>query len=238
MEYIDYQKELQDYLKTKGIAEAQEGYEFLKDWLKMKPNATEQDTSAVYANSPQYLRQARFRQRRMVLYRRILREFLTRSGKYNEFHGKLFAPYTIQSVLDHGCGIGDIGLMLAQVGYEVSFSEVRDVEGNSVLLDFLQWRLEKRYLKAHKIFNQTEPLPKMHFDAIVSIEVMEHVFNVPGTLENLWQALKPGGMLFMIYEWDERKFYKELPQFEKDVVLPFLEAKFEKKGEFVWQKRI
>lgn len=244
MEYINYQKELHDYLKLhlkdvggKTVAELQEGYEFLKDWLEAKPEATEQETSRVYANSPQFFKQARFRQRRMVLYRRILKEFLDRSGKNNEFHGKLFAPYSIQTVLDHGCGIGDIGLMLASVGYKVSFSEVIDVEGTSVLLDFLQWRLKRRYLKADHIFNQTQLMPNRYFDAIVSIEVMEHVWNVRNTLENLWQALKPGGMLFMIYEWGERKYYKELPQFEKDIVNEFLEEKFEKKGDFVWRKK-
>jgi len=221
----------------KTIAQLQEDYEFIKDWLDKKPEGTEQDTSMVYANSPQYLKQARFRMRRMVLYRRILLYLLTKSGKGNEFDGKMFAPYTAQTILDHGCGIGDIGIMLAQVGYKVSFSEVTDVEGTSALIDFLQWRLRRRYLKAEGVYNQTQPLPNQHFDAVVSIEVMEHVYNVKNTLENIWQSLKSKGTLFLIYEWPERKYYKALPQFDHDIVKEYLEEKFEKKGDFIWQKR-
>ena len=235
--YIDYLEELATYLNLtkQEVAEIQDGFQFSTDWAKEKHRG-ETDAAHAYASSPQFFRQARFRMRRMVLYRRILQALLDRSGKHNEYHGKLFAPYTVQTVLDHGCGIGDIALMLAQVGYQVSVSEPVDDEGNSNLLDFVKWRFQQRYLPTPPRFGHNDPLPKESFDAVVSIEVFEHVYNVEETLQNITQAMKTGGIFFLIYEWAERPLYPELPQYDHDIVLEFMQKHYRQTAPFVWVK--
>ena len=54
---------------------------------------------------------------------------------------------------------------------------------------------------------RTLPFPDEHFDAVVSFEVFEHVFNLDEVLKEILRVLKPGGLLLVSipFAWDEHE---------------------------------
>lgn len=98
-------------------------------------------------------------------------------------------------VLDYGCGVSDIGLILARHGAEVTLADLETPR-----LDFAQWRYDIREMRCERIgITDTEwipDLPSAHFDLVVATEVLEHVRDPLALLRAFTEALKPGGLLF------------------------------------------
>jgi 2-polyprenyl-6-hydroxyphenyl methylase/3-demethylubiquinone-9 3-methyltransferase len=96
-----------------------------------------------------------------------------------------------QSVLDLGCGNGAFGALLAREGYEVtgldpsaSGIEIARARGGG---SFMQYDLN-------------EPLPARHagrYDAVVALEVIEHLLLPRRLMERALAALRPGGLLVL-----------------------------------------
>ena len=95
-------------------------------------------------------------------------------------------------VLDAGCGDGFFSNQLT------FFGEVKDITGIDISEKAIEMALEKypenkfRQASLDKI-----PFENASFDSIVMVEVIEHLIDIDGTLEDLSRVLKPGGLLLI-----------------------------------------
>lgn len=105
-------------------------------------------------------------------------------------HIERYAPYKV--ILDFGCGSGVMLPFLAGLGKQVTAIDI-DLEplervkqhiplaGNVIVLDAKQTPISKLALES--------------FDLINTLDVLEHVDDLPQTLSRLMNLLKPGGQL-------------------------------------------
>ncbi len=95
-------------------------------------------------------------------------------------------------VLDAGCGDGFFSNQLT------CCDEVKDITGIDISEKAVEMALEK-YPKTQ--FRQASlnkiPFENASFDSIVMVEVIEHLVDIDGTLEDLSRVLKPGGLLLI-----------------------------------------
>lgn len=99
-------------------------------------------------------------------------------------------------VLDVGCGDGSFLQALKQVG----FTDVRGLEPS----DTFSQHVSKEFIVYHEYLTaQTNLGP---FDAVVSREVLEHVWDIHDFLEGIKRVLKPGGQCLI-----------EVPRLEKAI---------------------
>ena len=73
------------------------------------------------------------------------------------------------SLLDYGCGIGSVGLMLLEAGYRVSFADF-----SYPSTAYLRWRLQRRGFGAPVYDLDRDSVPG-DFDAAYAFDVIEHV---------------------------------------------------------------
>ncbi len=231
--FIDYDKELADYfnISVEEVRQKRSELDFEAEWHKRKISNPE-EANKLYAESEANLfRQARKREKRLILYRRVLKDILSTqivkelkiaySG--NEYRGKSWAPYTKNTVLDYGCGIGDIGLMMATLGYEVDLLEI----GDSKIEKFIKWRFNKRYL-AYKFIPYGRALDKEKYDIVFCVDLLEHHENPRQALRDIYNSMKVGGYLFLSYGWFERVDYIALGDWfaDDEFIKPFLKKNF------------
>ncbi|HEX7229388.1 MAG TPA: class I SAM-dependent methyltransferase, partial [Candidatus Binatia bacterium] len=67
---------------------------------------------------------------------------------------------------------------------------------STTLLDFARWRFHLRSLPAHFVDLNSTSLPDGAFDMILAMDVFEHLVDPVAVVEQLWRALKQGGLLF------------------------------------------
>ena len=108
------------------------------------------------------------------------------------------------SVLDWGCGYGQVTNLLAQAGLNVSAFDYRpDVEGSA--------RPMERYPHL-SVYLSPEPsrlpYPDASFDAVLSCGVLEHVSDPDASLEEIKRILNPGGT-FYVFKLPNRTSYLE-----------------------------
>lgn len=96
-------------------------------------------------------------------------------------------------VVDYGGGIGDISIKLAKKGVRVTYA---DVHGKT--FDFAKWLFKKRGLDIPMIDLSEESLSKQ-YDAIVCIDVIEHVPMPEVALRTMGEHLKENGKLIITY---------------------------------------
>jgi len=97
----------------------------------------------------------------------------------------------VQICLDFGSGVGSGALLFARAGIAMMLADI-----STTLLAFAHWRFARRGLSAHFLdLNQT-PLPTASFDMVLAMDVFEHLADPVDAAERLWQALRPGGLLF------------------------------------------
>jgi len=96
-----------------------------------------------------------------------------------------------QHYLDFGAGVGSGGILLAHHGLQTALADV-----SSSLLRFSAWRLGIRKLAAQYIDLKLSGLPNQAFEMITAMDVFEHLSHPVETVEQLWNALKPGGFLY------------------------------------------
>jgi SAM-dependent methyltransferase len=100
-----------------------------------------------------------------------------------------------QRVLDYGCGDGTFLAMILNgkhapakaVGAELSDNTVREC----------QERLGQRGLDFVQIEKLGDSVHREAYDAIFCMEVLEHVVDVDGVLDQLFRLLAPGGRLYV-----------------------------------------
>lgn len=114
-------------------------------------------------------------------------EFWSRCGGQPDLHGK--------RVLEVGCGHGALSVAMARSG-----AIVVGVDLNKWRVHFATELVRRQYpqLAARVQFSAApvEDLPEEEpFDYIVSKDTFEHVDDLGGLLESLYQLLKPGGLL-------------------------------------------
>ena len=118
----------------------------------------------------------------------IIRRRLARAiaGRAREIEGR---------VLDFGCG---------SQPYRTDFAHVADYVGVDVAVSGHSQTNSKVDIYYD---GRTLPFPDASFDAVISFEVFEHVFNLDEILDEIRRVLKPGGkLLFSIpFAWDEHE---------------------------------
>ncbi len=92
-------------------------------------------------------------------------------------------------VLDYGGGAGGVALSLSLAGIACDYA---DISGPT--MDYARWRL-KRHNAGSRVLDVTQTLPDAEYEAIVTIDVFEHLPDITATLRQLAKALKPGGWL-------------------------------------------
>ncbi len=105
-----------------------------------------------------------------------------------------------ERVLDYGCGIGDAAIYLAQMGCDVIATDLKD----SKTLAFAMWRTYQRGL-GDKIQFEFYP-DKDKFDAVICIDVLEHLYFPLRYIIKLCSLLK-----------DQKSFFFFTPTFSNDV---------------------
>jgi ubiquinone/menaquinone biosynthesis C-methylase UbiE len=108
------------------------------------------------------------------------------------------------SVLDWGCGWGQVSVMLREGGLQVSSIDYRTgIDEGLVPLE--------RYPE-HEVYLTSEPValpyPDDHFDAVLSLGVLEHVHDPVASLAELHRVVRPGGRLY-VYKLPNRFSYLE-----------------------------
>lgn len=91
-----------------------------------------------------------------------------------------------KNVLEVGCGGGEFSKILSDKGYNVTAidgSEQHVIQASQLGVDV---RLAN--------FEETLPLPQQEYELIVCLEVLEHIANAEGLLNEIYRILKPGGL--------------------------------------------
>jgi SAM-dependent methyltransferase len=96
-----------------------------------------------------------------------------------------------RSYLDFGSGVGSGAILFARHGFQIALADV-----STALLEFARWRLERRDLPARFIDLKTCSLPDGAFDFVAAMDVFEHLVDPVRTVQELSQAMRPGGILF------------------------------------------
>jgi len=102
-------------------------------------------------------------------------------------------PKGTHQLLDAGCGNGYVSNWLSGLGHKVwgsdySESGVELAQNNFPDLNFFQ---------ADLLAGPPKVIPVGGYDGVVTLEVIEHLFDPEKFLENLYSAIKPGGFLLL-----------------------------------------
>lgn len=96
------------------------------------------------------------------------------------------------TVLDIGCGNGNISLPLAKLGYEVT-----GVDYDAVSIKRAEVQAEELGLEARFLVGSFDRVSGKTFDVVIASEVLEHQQDPKAFLESVAQRLNPGGLLLL-----------------------------------------
>jgi 2-polyprenyl-3-methyl-5-hydroxy-6-metoxy-1,4-benzoquinol methylase len=99
-------------------------------------------------------------------------------------------------ILEVGCGTGYVSRYLKKRGYHV--------ECGDLFLDALQFCKERNAGDLYYQYNLSERIFINEFDSICAFDVLEHIDDDNSILKNLYDALKPAGILFVTVPADMR----------------------------------
>ena len=96
-------------------------------------------------------------------------------------------------ILDFGGGIGDLTVKLCQLGLDVTFLEIP-----SKTLEFALYHFKKHNVSPKIIVSDGSPFVlKENYDAIIVLDVLEHLKDPIIYLEELAKHLNPNGLMFI-----------------------------------------
>lgn len=140
-----------------------------------------------------------------------------------------------KTIIDFGCGVGSHGIFCAQRGAIVDFL---DVDGP--LYNFAKWRARKRNIVINNYLYPDTQLPSVQYDAIICLDVLEHIANPATALSNLTAALKSGGYLLLevstVVKPTSGHFSQAIDIWKKDG-LPMLSKNFSKVSDKLFCKK-
>jgi SAM-dependent methyltransferase len=99
-------------------------------------------------------------------------------------------------ILEYGAGVGHISFALAKLGYHAEYLEL-----SALQKDFFRFRCSKNNVRA-VILDAWSDLPLNRYDAILALDVFEHIPDAPELVrKQIGPALKVGGCLidFTVY---------------------------------------
>jgi len=99
--------------------------------------------------------------------------------------------HSVRSCLDFGSGVGSGGLLFCRADIDTTLADI-----STTLLDFARWRFDLRRLPARFVDLKDTPLPESSFDMILAMDVFEHLVDPVEVVQQLWRAMKRGGLLF------------------------------------------
>lgn len=113
------------------------------------------------------------------------------------------------SILDAGCGMGQVALTLAQQGHELTLCDI-----SSEMLSIAQSNFEKQGQKAtfyHTSLQDLDSSHDHHYDLIIFHAVLEWLEDPQAIIAELKKRLKPGGCIsLMFYNLNSIIFYNLL----------------------------
>jgi GT2 family glycosyltransferase/2-polyprenyl-3-methyl-5-hydroxy-6-metoxy-1,4-benzoquinol methylase len=109
------------------------------------------------------------------------------------------------SLLDYGCGIGSDGLRLLDEGYRVAFADFANPS-----TEYLRWRLARRDADAPVYDLDADDIPA-GFDAAYSFDVIEHVEDPFGFLDELERRASIVAVNFLAPDPNDTHLHKPLP---------------------------
>jgi mycofactocin glycosyltransferase len=107
-----------------------------------------------------------------------------------------------ESCLDFGSGISSGGILFARQGIEAASADI-----SSSLLGFSAWRFNTRGIDARLFDLKCGALPSGAFDLVTAMDVLEHLTDPAGAIDQISHTLTPGGFLygrFALEDDDER----------------------------------
>lgn len=109
------------------------------------------------------------------------------------------------SVLDWGCGFGQLSHLLKQAGLNVTSFDYRGDGAPDAVVALERYPDVRAYLSSDP---RGLPYEDGSFDAVLSCGVLEHVGDPDASLDELHRVLRPGGTLY-VYKLPNRHSYLE-----------------------------
>ena len=94
--------------------------------------------------------------------------------------------------LDYGSGIGSNALVFGLAGFRVTLADIADP-----LRNFARWRCERRGIPVRTVDLKRESLDRNSCDVITCFDVLEHVPDPQAAVEQIRDAIRPGGVFFV-----------------------------------------